>query len=77
MSLWDHRSELPIYADTRDDVPRSVLMSSVTGTLAFDVEVEAPSVFQVRALAAHETTTTPPTNQAINRLCVGVVYRVL
>ena len=54
LCLWDHRSELPIYADApadaSDGVPRSVLMSSVTGTLAFGVQVEAPSVFQVRVL---------------------------
>ena len=77
LCLWDHRSELPIYADAHDDAPSSFLTSSVTGTLAFGVQVEAPSVFQVRVLAAHETTTTPPTNQAINRFFVGVVCRVL
>ena len=39
--------DLDICRDCADGVPREVLMSSVTGTLAFDVQVEAPSVLQV------------------------------
>lgn len=38
---------LEICRDCADGVPREVLMSSVTGTLAFDVQVQAPSVLQV------------------------------